>query len=90
MILIFEFVLALMAIAALAAFVSVLWWALVIVLLVVAVLKYRQDREIRKYEADVAAGRRKPFKGVERCDDCNHSLVPCDACVKRHQDAEAS
>lgn len=87
MILIAEFLLALMAIAVLAAFVSVLWWALVIVLLVLAVLKYRQDRKIRKYEADVAAGRRTPFRGVERCDDCNHSLVPCDACVERHQEA---
>jgi hypothetical protein len=80
-----EVLVALMIIAVLGVLVSAAWWLLVSLLLVFSVKKYLDDRKIRQYEADRQAGRVKPFDGVERCQDCQNELVPCDDCSHRYK-----
>lgn len=75
------------AVAALAALVSVAWWALLAVLVVLAVRKLRQDQAVRKYEEDLREGRVQRPVRVKRCQECSGLMMPCDACVERHQAA---
>lgn len=80
-----ELLIALMVIAVLGVLVSAAWWLLAILAFGYGVKKYRDGREIRKYEADRLAGRVTPFDGVERCQDCENELIPCDDCSHRYK-----
>ncbi|MET7931575.1 hypothetical protein ABZT43_48780 [Streptomyces sp. NPDC005349] len=88
MILLVELLIALMAIAAIGAFFAFAWFLLIPVLLWLGYQKYKEAAGIRRYNEDVRAGRRTPFRGMERCEDCKHDRMPCDACIQRWDAAE--
>jgi uncharacterized Fe-S cluster-containing radical SAM superfamily enzyme len=83
MILLVELLVALIVIAAVGAFVAFAWFLIIPVLLVLGYQKYKEAAEIRRYNEDVRAGRRTPFREMQRCDDCKHDRMPCDACIQR-------
>lgn len=89
MILLAELLIAALVVAVLAAIFSAGFWVLMIGLAVWAIFGFRKQLAIRKYERDVQAGRVKPTR-VERCQDCTDQIMPCDACVQRHQAAHAA
>ncbi|MGW5736985.1 MULTISPECIES: hypothetical protein [Streptomyces] len=84
-----ELLIALMVIAVLGAVVAAGFWVLLAVLVVVAIQQYRRQAAIRRYQADVAAGRVEPTN-LDGCEVCRDRMFLCDACVQRHKGTQSA
>jgi hypothetical protein len=71
-------------VAVAASFVALAWYLIPVVLVVVGVQGYRKQAAVKRYEADLQAGRVTATR-VERCSVCADSFTPCQSCVQRHQ-----
>jgi hypothetical protein len=82
MILAIELFIAALLLAGALALASFLWWLLLALLVLVAAQKGWEWYQVRKFQADVQAGRVTPTR-VDRCQECSDTLTPCESCVQR-------
>ncbi|MFE9525114.1 hypothetical protein [Streptomyces sp. NPDC006631] len=86
MILLVELFIAALLLAGALALASFMWWLLLVLLVLAAAHKAWDWYRVRKYEADVQAGRVAPHS-FQRCPECSDRVMPCESCVQAHKAA---
>ncbi|MFD6550772.1 hypothetical protein [Streptomyces sp. NPDC058398] len=77
---------ALLVLAPLIALASVVAWLVPVVLVLLVGHRLFEHIQIKRYEADVRAGRVKPTR-IDRCQECSDAFLVCDSCIDAYRAA---